>query len=110
MFSRQASALCDIKSKRTHFVNMLYFAHQLWELIPPGDHSYLTLWSKEMQSQEQLPSDLLAGLCITHFVTGPETGLPPAGSSTFWSSSWARNETGFLLGERAGVATVAQGG
>lgn len=82
MSSRPALGPCGIKSKRAHFANVLYLAHQLWELIPRGDHSYWSSWSKEMQSQEQLPSDLLAGLCITHSVTGPEAGLLPAGSST----------------------------
>lgn len=36
--SRQALASCGIKSKRACFANVLYLAHQLWELIPPGDH------------------------------------------------------------------------
>lgn len=36
--SRQALASCGIKSKRACFANMLYLAHQLWELIPPSDH------------------------------------------------------------------------
>lgn len=36
--SRPALASCGIKSKRACFANVLYLAHQLWELIPPGDH------------------------------------------------------------------------
>lgn len=51
------SCPCGIKSKRAHFVNVLYLAHQLWELIPLGDHSERASSSKEMQSQERLPSD-----------------------------------------------------
>lgn len=65
---------------------MLYLAHQSWTLIPWADHSQPSSSSKEMQSQEQLSSDLLAGLCITQPVTGPETGPLPAGSSSVWSS------------------------
>lgn len=30
---------CGVKSKRAHFANVLYLAHQLWEQIPLGDHS-----------------------------------------------------------------------
>lgn len=52
-----SSCPCSIKSKRAHFVNVLYLAHQLWELIPLGDHSERASSSKEMQSQEWLPSD-----------------------------------------------------
>lgn len=100
--SRQALALCGIKSKRAHFPHMLYLAHQLWTLIPWGDHSQPSSSSNEMQFQEQLPSDLLAGLCITHPVTSPETGPLPAGRCSVWSSSRAGDETGCLLGEAAG--------
>lgn len=35
--SRQALASCGMKSKRACFANVLYLAHQLWELIPPSD-------------------------------------------------------------------------
>lgn len=62
--------------------------------------SGLLIW--ENQYQQQLPSDLLAGLCITHSVTSPGAGPLLARSSTVWSGNWARNETRCLLGEGAG--------
>lgn len=37
-----------IKSKWAHFINVLYLAHQPWELIPLGDHSERASSSKEM--------------------------------------------------------------
>lgn len=40
----------SIKSKRARLANVLYLAHQLWGLIPQGDHSSWASSSKEMQS------------------------------------------------------------
>lgn len=97
-----SSCLLCIKSKRAHLANVLYLAHQPWILIPWADHSQPSSSSKEMQSQEQLPSDLLAGLCITQPVTGPETGPLPAGSSSVWNSPSAGDKTGCLLEGVAG--------
>lgn len=36
-FPRQAPAPYGFQSKRACLTNVLYLAHQLWELIPPSD-------------------------------------------------------------------------